>query len=199
MQSTLILASASTTRAKLLRAAAIDIEPVPARLDEAAMTQAMLDEGATPRDLSDVLADRKARKVSARYPDRLVLGCDQVLSIGDRVFGKPETPQAATTQLQTLRNTTHQLHSAAVLYREAAPVWRHVDVVSLTMRHFSDAYLHGYVQRNWHEIRHCAGAYQLESEGARLFTRISGDYFSVLGLPLLPLLDYLIAAEVIES
>ena len=199
MSTQLVLASESRSRAALLRSVGLDFTSVPARIDEDGLTRALREEGVSSRDLADTLADHKARKVSARHHEALVLGCDQVLSIDDRIFGKPETPQDAIEQLQSLRNATHKLHAAAVIYRHGAPVWRHVAVVSLTMRHFSDHYLHEYVDRNWDEIRHCAGAYQLEAEGARLFTAVAGDYFSVLGLPLLPVIDYLITAEVIES
>lgn len=199
MPTPLILASASQSRAALLRAAGLEFTSAPARIDEAGLTRALRDENVSPRDLADTLADHKARKVSARHDEAFVLGCDQVLSIQDRIFGKPETPDDAIEQLRFLRNATHRLYSAAVIYRQGGPLWRHVGVVSLTMRNFSDGYLRGYVDRNWGELRHCAGAYQIEAEGARLFTAVTGDYFTVLGLPLLPVLDYLITAEVIES
>ena len=187
----LILASSSPTRLALLRAAGIEAEPVPARVDEEAVRRALEAEGATPRDVADTLAEMKARKVAEKRPEALVLGCDQVLEAGGRVFAKPETPEEARAQLTGLRGKTHKLMSAAVLYQDAKPVWRHVGEARLTMRGFSDAYLDAYLARNWDSIRHSVGGYKLEEEGVRLFERIEGDHFTILGLPLMPLLAYL--------
>ena len=120
-----------------------------------------------------------------------MLGCDQVLAFRGAVLAKPDSVDAARAQLQALRGNRHALLSAAVLYEAGAPVWRHVGEVRLEMRAFSDAYLDAYLARNWDSIRHAVGGYKLEEEGVRLFTRIEGDYFTVLGLPLLALLDIL--------
>ncbi len=187
----LILASTSSIRAALLRNAGVEIEVLAARVDEEAIRAALEAEGATPRDLADALAEMKARKVAEKRADALVLGCDQVLEQGGKVFAKPESIDAARAQLQALRGKTHRLLSAAVLYEAGQPVWRHVGEVRLTMRAITDAYLEAYLARNWESIRHAVGAYKLEEEGVRLFTRIEGDYFNVLGLPLMALLDYL--------
>lgn len=187
----LILASASAIRQQLLANAGIPVQAIPARVDEEAIRAALEAEGAKPRDMADTLAEMKARKLAERHPDAVVIGCDQVLDFQGRVFSKPETPDAARAQLTALRGQTHRLFSAVVLYQSARPVWRHMGEVRLTMRAFSDAYLDDYLFRNWDEVRHCVGAYQLEGEGARLFSQVEGDYFSVLGLPLLPLLNYL--------
>jgi septum formation protein len=121
----------------------------------------------------------------------LVIGCDQVLALNQTIFAKPENPHDALTQLKTLRGQKHQLLSAAVIYADGKPQWRHVGVVRLHMRDASDGYLADYVDRNWDSIRHSVGGYKLEEEGVRLFSRIEGDYFNVLGLPLLDLLSYL--------
>lgn len=187
----LILASASDVRARLLRQAGLDIDVVPARVDEAAIRAALQAEDATPRDIADALAEHKARKVALRQGAGLVLGCDQVLAFKGAILAKPETPDDLRDQLSRLRGETHQLLSAAVIYDGGEPVWRHVAPVRLTMRAFSDTFRDAYIDRNWDEVRHAVGGYHIEAEGARLFSRIEGDYFAVLGLPLLELLSYL--------
>ena len=185
-----VLASASVIRAQMLHRAGLDVAVQPARIDEAAIRDALLAEGAAPRDIADALAEGKARKVSGRMPG-LVLGCDQVLSLKGQIYGKPATAEQARQQLGLFRGQTHQLLSAAVLYADGEPVWRHVGVARLTMRQFSDGYLDAYISRNWPDIGETVGAYKLEGEGVRLFAQVTGDYFTILGLPLLELLNYL--------
>ncbi len=187
----LIFATASETRRQLLSAAGVQAEAMPARIDEDAIRHALEAESAKPRDIADTLAEMKARKIAEKHPDARVIGCDQVLAFENRVWGKPETPDIARDQLRALRGRSHQLLSAVVVYEDARPVWRHIADVRLTMGNFSDAWLDDYLARNWDSIRHSVGGYKLEEEGVRMFTDIRGDYFTVLGLPLLPLLAWL--------
>jgi septum formation protein len=191
MHDRLILASGSDIRATLLRNAGVVFDVEKPRIDEDAIRASLQSENATPRDVADALAEMKSRRVADRHPDALVLGCDQVLDLKGEILAKPDTPQAARDQLRALHGKPHVLLSAAVLYFEGAPVWRHVSQARLHMRHLSDDYLQDYVARNWDSIRHSVGSYKLEEEGVRLFTRIEGDYFTILGLPLLELLSYL--------
>lgn len=187
----IILASGSDIRATLLRNAGVVFDVVPARVDEEALRDAMLAEDAGARDIADALAEMKAQKISVKHPEALVIGCDQVLNLQGQLLTKPDSPETARTQLMAMRGKRHELLSAAVICENGKAIWRHVGVVRLLMRQFSDAYLDDYIARNWDSIRHSVGAYKLEEEGVRLFSQVQGDYFTVLGLPLLELLSYL--------
>lgn len=191
MTQRLILASGSKIRADLLRQAAIDFDVIVPRIDEEMVKSALLAEEAKPRDIADALAEAKARKISGKSPADLVLGCDQVLDFQGVLLSKPKTPNDAISQLRSLRGKRHMLLSAAVMYEDLKPVWRHIGQVRLSMRDVSDIWLEDYVDRNWDSIRHSVGAYKLEEEGVRLFDRIDGDHFNVLGLPLLETISYL--------
>ena len=199
MTTRVILASGSDIRQTLLRNAGVEFDVIPARVDEAALRDALLSERAPPRDIADALAELKAAKISQKHPAALVIGSDQVLDLDGEIISKPTTPEEAKDHLTRMRGKRHQLLSAAVVYEAGKPVWRHVGVVRMTMKQISDRYLDSYVDRNWDSIRHSAGAYKLEEEGVRLFANVSGDYFNVLGLPLIELLSYLGLRGVIEQ
>ena len=191
MVQTLILASGSSIRAQLLQQANIPHQVSIARIDEEMIKAALRSEAAPPRDIADTLAEMKARRVSDKNPGALVLGCDQVLDYRGTILSKPMTPDDAILQLTSLRGDRHSLLSAAVIVEDGKPIWRHVGQVRLRMRDASDAYIAEYVDRNWDSIQHAVGSYKLEEEGVRLFSGIEGDYFNVLGLPLIELINYL--------
>lgn len=195
----IILASGSEIRQTLLRQAGVDFSSMVARIDEESIKASLIAEQAKPRDIADALAEYKARRVAEKNPDALVIGCDQVLEFNGAIASKPTSRDDAKAQLSQMSGKSHKLLSAAVIYEDAKPVWRTVGQVRLTMRQLGDSYVSDYVDRNWDEIRHCVGAYQLEAEGARLFARVDGDYFTVLGLPLLDVLGYLTMSGAIDG
>ena len=189
---TLILASQSAGRLAMLQAAGVDVEAVASAVDEDSIKLAMIAEGAKARDIADALAEVKAIKVSRKFPEKLVIGCDQILVTDEGVFlRKPRDVNDAKAQLALLSGNTHRLVSAAVIGEGGKPVWRIVDTAQMTMRELGDEFITHYVERHWEYIRHSVGCYRIEAEGAQLFSGVSGSQFTIIGLPLLPVLDYL--------
>lgn len=184
----------------MLEAAGLAFAVVPADLDERAIRETLAagDSSVEPADVAEVLARAKAETVSRARPG-VVIGADQVLALGDEVFEKPAGIEEARAHLLKLRGQTHQLHSAVVLAEAGEVAWAHVDTASLTMRTFSLTFLDDYLSRVGTAVCQSVGAYQLEGVGVQLFERIDGDYFTILGLPLLPLLAELRLREVIPS
>lgn len=186
----LILASKSAARRAVLDGAGVAYEARVAGVDEDAVKTALLAEGAGPREIADALAELKAIRVSAGRPD-FVIGSDQTLDLDGQLYDKAESLEAARARLKLLRGRTHKLHSAVVVAREGAPIWREIVTASLTMRDFSDAFLEDYLATEGPHALGSVGCYRLEGPGAQLFSKIEGDYFAILGLPLMGLLDLL--------
>jgi septum formation protein len=185
----LVLASRSAIRCKVLEAAGIPVETVAADIDERAIEASA--GAAGPEEVASLLAREKARAVSALRPGRLVLGADQTLALGERRFSKPASRAAARQQLLALRGRTHELHSAVAVVRDGEPMFEHVAVARLTMREFSSRFLESYLDTAGDMLTASVGGYQVEGPGLQLFERIDGDYFTILGLPLLPVLNCL--------
>ncbi|RWO79281.1 Maf-like protein [Mesorhizobium sp.] len=188
MAEKIILASGSPFRKALLVNAGVAVEAVPAAVDERALEAPLRGSGISPEDVALVLAEAKATEVSERKPGALVLGCDQTLSLGDEVFHKPADMEAARRHLLALSGKTHLLNSAVVLARNSEVLWRHVSVASLTMRKLDPAFIGRHLARVGAKALSSVGAYQIEGEGIQLFERVEGDYFTIVGLPLLPVL-----------
>jgi septum formation protein len=185
----LVLASRSESRRAVLTGAAIPIEALPADVDERDIEARARTK--SPDEIALLLARAKAAAVTARRPGRLVLGADQTLTLGDRLFAKPVDAAAARDQLKSLRGRTHELYSAVVLMRDATVLFEHCEIARLTMRDFSDRFLDAYVAVAGPAVTASVGGYQVERAGIQLFERIEGDHFTILGLPLLRLLQYL--------
>jgi septum formation protein len=186
-----ILASASIVRKRLLIAAGINIITTPAHVDEEAVKQAHKADGTSAVDTATALAEIKALRISSSVPGALVIGADQILVCGVEWFDKPQDMDHAKGHLCALRGQTHELATAAVVIRDGVRIWHHAETPRLTMRPFTDAFIDEYLTREGVDILSSVGAYRLEGLGAQLFSRIEGDFFSILGLPLLALLDFL--------
>lgn len=197
---TLVLASQSAARRAMLTDAGIPHDAMAAGVDEEAAKASLRADGLSARDLADALAELKAVRVSGRLPGALVLGADQILVLDDgTMFDKAVDRADAAAQLRMLSGHTHSLYSAAVIAEHGRAVWRHVDRVKLTMRPLSDAFIESYLDAEYAHVSGCVGCYRIEGPGVQLFSKIEGSHFTILGLPLLQLLDYLRTRRMIEA
>ena len=187
----LVLASGSRTRAAMLEQAGVSAILDKPLVDEDEVKAAGRAEGVPADAVAEALAELKAQRITRRHPGALVVGADQMLECEGRWFDKPADRAAARTQLLDLRGRTHRLVSCAVVVRDGERMWHKVDSARLTMRNFSESFLDDYLDRVGDDVLHSVGAYQLEGLGAQLFQRVEGDFFTILGLPLLPLLGFL--------
>lgn len=199
MANPIILASASEIRLQVFQNAGINVTAIPGKIDEDAIKTALVSEGAKPRDIADALAEGKARKTGLKHPGAFTIGCDQVLELSGAMLSKPQSLDNAREQLSQMSGQKHHLHSAAVIYNDGKPIWRHIGRATMHMRDLQAEYIDSYVQRNWDSVRYSVGSYKLEEEGIRLFHRVEGDYFHVLGLPFLEIVNYLIERGCIEG
>ena len=191
MATEIILASASPSRTALLRNAGVPFTQEPASVDEEAVKASFRNDNGSAAEVAEALAELKAERVSRRYPGRLVVGADQMLECGGVWFDKPTDLSQARGHLLALRGKTHELLSAVCVVRDGECLWRHLETAQLTMRPFTDVFLDEYLAAAGETVLSSVGAYRLEDRGAQLFSRIEGDYFTILGLPLLPLLGFL--------
>jgi septum formation protein len=194
----IVLASTSASRRAMLTAAGVAHEALPAHVDEDAVKAAMGE--VAPRDLADALAELKALKISARVPGTLVLGGDSVVAIEDgTLLDKPTSREEAARHLRLLSGKRHDLYSAAVIAENGQPVWRHVDRARLWVRPLSESFIAQYLDAEWPAISGCVGCYRVEGPGVQLFSRMEGSHYTILGMPLLNVLDYLRTRGVLTS
>ncbi|MGB0907281.1 MAG: Maf family protein [Maricaulaceae bacterium] len=193
----IILASGSEIRAQILRGAGIDFTVKTKPVDEASIKEAMLAENSRLRDIADALAEAKSMRVSRETPG-FVIGADQIMVMDGKLFDKPKDMTEARERLKDMRGKTHNLLGAIVICENGIPVWRHIAKTTLKMRDFSDSFLDNYLEAEGDVVLKSVGAYRFEGRGAQLFSHVDGDFFSILGLSLLPVLDYLRSRGAVE-
>ncbi len=186
----IILASGSAIRRQILDGAGLDYSVMVRPIDEAAIKETMLEQGALMRDIADALAEAKALRVSRTVPG-FVIGADQIMVMDGQLFDKPKSVSEARERLWAMRGKTHNLIGAVVIAQDGAAQWRHISKTSLKVREFSQDFLDNYIETEGDELLSSVGGYKFEGRGAQLFEHVDGDFFSILGLPLLPVLDYL--------
>ena len=180
-----------------MESAGVAVETMAPNVDEDALKDGLKADGVTARNLADALAEAKAVRLSGRIGSGLVLGGDQVLALEDgTMLDKPSDKEEAKSHLQRMSGTKHKLFSAAAIAEQGSVVWRHIDIATMTMRTLSEEFVEQYVEHEWDDIRHCVGCYEIEGRGAQLFSEIKGSHFTIMGLPLLHLLDYLRVREI---
>ena len=189
---TLLLASQSSGRAAMLRAAGLEFETSAAHVDEEALTASLGAAGHSARNIADALAEAKAVKISSRLPGVTVIGADSTLALDDgSMLAKSESPDDAAVHLTRMAGTRHRLYSAVVAARDGVPIWRAIGEAKLWMRPLSDAFIADYVAQHWDSIRWTVGCYEIEGAGVQLFERVEGDPWTIIGMPMLPLLGWL--------
>ncbi|WP_296098710.1 Maf-like protein [uncultured Agrobacterium sp.] len=199
MTSELILASASASRQMLMRNAGLTFSSIPAQIDERAIDAKLEQEGAAPEVIALELAKAKAIAVSLLHPEAFVIGSDQTMSLGDRIYHKAKDMAQAHANVLSLSGKTHRLNCGVALAKNGAVIWDTVSIAKMTVRELSADYVSRYLERSGSQVLSSVGAYQLEGEGIQLFSSIEGDYFTILGLPLLPLLAQLRELRVIDG
>ncbi|GJM03410.1 MAG: Maf-like protein R00002 [Rhodomicrobium sp.] len=198
-KSRLVLASGSHTRATLLEKTGLSFEIDPPHIDEPSIRKVFEAEDTDPADIAEILAEAKAMDISKSRADQIIIGSDQILALGDEIIEKPTNKDEAHASLFKLRGKTHKLISAVVIVKNNNVIWRHSDTAELTMRDFSPEFLGEYLAHSGDTIYKSPGSYQIENFGIHLFEEIKGDYFTILGFPLLPLLGYLRQENLIRS
>jgi septum formation protein len=194
----LILASGSAIRKQILDGAGLDYEVIVRPVDEAAIKDAMLAEGARLRDIADALAEAKAMRVSRQTPG-LVIGADQIMVMDGQLFDKPKDLEEARGRLLFMRGKMHELIGAVVICENGAPIWRHMCRTKLWVREFSEDFLEAYIKAEGEQLTRSVGAYRFEGPGAQLFSKVEGGFFAILGLDLLPVLDFLRTRGVVQT
>ena len=187
----LVLASQSASRRAMLDAAGVGYTAIPAHVDEAAVKQALLGEGQSARAIADALAELKAVSISLRSPNALVIGSDSIIAVGNMLYDKPVSRDDAAAHLGAFSGNELTLSSAVVVAEGGRPVWRHVEQARLAVRPISAAFISAYLDAEWPAIAGCVGCFRIEGPGVQLFSRIRGDHFTIMGMPLVPLLGYL--------